>query len=322
MTRSVRADAVWHILSTVEAAGLGTDELLRLARVRRRQLDADRVPVGAVHAIWASAARHGREALPTRVADGLLLDQLGTFGFAVLTAPTALDALRVAASRYAEISEAGRVAVRVQGSRVCLDWTSAFDRDAGAGPTSEASLAHFVHGVRQQIGDVSPRRVAFAHDAPRYARGLEAWFRCGVEFGAARTSVVYDRAALEEHPRLANAAMHSHFLSSLRAEARRGGPVERAQRALEDDPTLDADGVARVLGVSPRTLRRRLRDRGTSLRAVRDEVRADRLRALLADPSRGLTDIACELGFSDQSALGRACRRWLGASPTRIGSRG
>lgn len=75
----------------------------------------------------------------------------------------------------------------------------------------------------------------------------------------------------------------------------------------EGEPTLLR--VARLLGVSARTLQRRLHDQGTSFRAVVDEVRSTEAARLLERGERAST-IAELLGFSEESAFRRAFRRW------------
>lgn len=75
--------------------------------------------------------------------------------------------------------------------------------------------------------------------------------------------------------------------------------------------------VARTLGMSVRTLHRRLEERGTAWRAVLDAFRRDESMRLLRSRQTSLSEIALALGYSDQSAWTRAFRRWTGMSPSR-----
>lgn len=72
--------------------------------------------------------------------------------------------------------------------------------------------------------------------------------------------------------------------------------------------------VARALGMSVATLRRRLSEAGASFRALSSEVRRDAAASLLVT-GRGLEDVAAELGFSDARSLRRACNTWFGMTP-------
>lgn len=78
-------------------------------------------------------------------------------------------------------------------------------------------------------------------------------------------------------------------------------------------PTLAE--VARALAVSPRTLRRRLAEEGTSYRQLTQAQRSAAARALLEDPELHVKGIAAELGFSDLTAFHRAFRRWCRRTP-------
>ena len=75
--------------------------------------------------------------------------------------------------------------------------------------------------------------------------------------------------------------------------------------------------VARKLGVSPRTLQRRLRLEGTSFR---DEVNVARLRAaqrLLTESRASIAEIAFEVGYASPAHLSEWFRRRMGESPSQ-----
>ena len=76
----------------------------------------------------------------------------------------------------------------------------------------------------------------------------------------------------------------------------------------------DAASVARAIGVSERTLHRRLAGIGKSFQGVLDAFRQHESIRLL-DAGRGHAEIALALGYADQSAWSRAFKRWTGKSP-------
>ena len=85
----------------------------------------------------------------------------------------------------------------------------------------------------------------------------------------------------------------------------------------------DARGsiVASRLGMSLRTLKRRLKDEGESLQAFRDEVRAEAACQPLQYTEKPAGEIATILGYADASAFARAFRRWRGVGPANWRSR-
>ncbi len=84
----------------------------------------------------------------------------------------------------------------------------------------------------------------------------------------------------------------------------------------EDTPTLTK--VANQFYVTPRTLQRHLNDEGFSFQVLLDDTRRHLAEQYLQDHRLQLTDIADLLGYSDQSALTRAFKRWTGNTPKLI----
>lgn len=89
---------------------------------------------------------------------------------------------------------------------------------------------------------------------------------------------------------------------------------EALARSLSSGPTL-AD-TARAMGLSTRTLHRRLHEEGASFRGVRDALRREIALARLEKTGRSVADIAAELGYSEPSAFFRAFMGWTGVAPT------
>ena len=73
--------------------------------------------------------------------------------------------------------------------------------------------------------------------------------------------------------------------------------------------------IATILGMSERTLHRRLAAERTSFQRLLDDTRRELAQHYLGQRNLSLADIAYLLGFSDQSSFFRAVRRWFGSSP-------
>ena len=80
----------------------------------------------------------------------------------------------------------------------------------------------------------------------------------------------------------------------------------------------DIDGIAQAMAVSTRTLQRRLEERGITFKRLVDEVREDQARKLVSAGTMSLSEVAFFLGYSDQSALSRAFKRWTGQTPKKV----
>jgi len=83
------------------------------------------------------------------------------------------------------------------------------------------------------------------------------------------------------------------------------------------DEGLTVTDCADLVGMSERTLQRRLADDGTSFNVLLDQVRFDTAKQLLQNHSISVTDISGELGYKDPANFTRAFRRWAGVSPRK-----
>ena len=87
---------------------------------------------------------------------------------------------------------------------------------------------------------------------------------------------------------------------------------------MQVDPPQRADmsTVARALGMSVRSLRRRLAEEGKSYNDLANEALAAVAKQLLRDKRRTIQETAYDLGFSDTSTFHRAFKRWTGMTPS------
>ncbi len=120
----------------------------------------------------------------------------------------------------------------------------------------------------------------------------------------------------------AHAALATHLAPALkRFKSQQRQPdleQEVRQKILQLLPETGAnlDQVAEQLQISPRHLRRKLTDVGSSYEQLFEQTRKSQAHYLMGETTLSLTEIAYELGFNDPSSLTRACKRWFGSSPS------
>jgi AraC-like DNA-binding protein len=129
-----------------------------------------------------------------------------------------------------------------------------------------------------------------------------------------------DRLHLHRHSEL-----HALVLGEAeRCLIRRSRPLacaERVRGLLSGRPPgriPDMSWVARELGVSVRSLRRRLSEEGTSYRELTQASLYDAACSMLRNPDVTLQGVAHALGFADASAFHRAFRRWAERTPAQF----
>lgn len=82
---------------------------------------------------------------------------------------------------------------------------------------------------------------------------------------------------------------------------------------IQGAPT--AEQVARALGLSRRSLQRRLAEQGPTFAELLESTRRTLARGYLGDPALSLAEIAFLLGYREQSSFFRAFKRWYGQTP-------
>ena len=98
--------------------------------------------------------------------------------------------------------------------------------------------------------------------------------------------------------------------------------VENAIASLLPHGRVLVDDVARSLGMSKRTLARKLSDEGLNFTEVLQQLRRDLAVRYLDDRKLHISKIAWLLGFNEVSAFTHACRRWTGKTPSQMRTAG
>ncbi|BFM14755.1 ornithine utilization transcriptional regulator OruR [Maricurvus nonylphenolicus] len=151
-------------------------------------------------------------------------------------------------------------------------------------------------------------------------------FGIPVTFGAPRTLIYFDKSLLDKSVRQADPQtvrllmeMSERQLDEADAETSFVGAVNAILiKHIASPPKLD--DAATMLGVSPRGLRRKLEQSGTSYQKLLDLVRSKMAIRLLQETDEPVSSIAYELGFDNPSDFGRAFKKWTGKPPSSIRS--
>ena len=269
--------------------------------------------------------------IPLRAGAAMCCDDYGAFGLAWKTASN-LRGSYERAVRYARVlTNVSTYEVEKTDVGAYMHLHRAGERRPGMRLSNEATIASIASISREvSTEDFRPVAVYFTHPVPESTVDHETFFGCPVHFESDKDALLISFETLQTPNKLGDESISKFFDTHLEAELSK----------LEDEVSLDrrvliqvsralSEGVPMIsevagkLGMSGRTLQRRLADQGVSYQAVVDESRRQLAERLLQQTDYALAEIAFMTGFSEQSAFTRAFKRWLGQTPRayRIQSR-
>ncbi len=185
------------------------------------------------------------------------------------------------------------------------------------------TLLRYLHGFACWAIDsrIALARVDFPFAPPPHASVYPLLFPGPVRFNAATAGFRFDAQYLAlplVRDETATRAMLQRALPLTVLQYRRDRLlVQQVRQALAAHPhqTRNANGLAALLAMSPRTLHRQLREEGASLQALKNEVRCERAKALLYRSAKPVKQVAAAAGFRNEKSFIRAFRQWTGLSP-------
>ena len=177
------------------------------------------------------------------------------------------------------------------------------------GPEARFRAVSFIH---EQHGSDAAYRDAL--DCP--VRFGQSW--CGFELPAHLAERRIENADPETR-RIATKYLEATYLPGTAPLSAR---VAELARRLLPTGQCSADAIADELAMHPRTLQRRLATEGVRCQDVIDRERRTQAARYLTEPGLHLHQVAGLLGYTEQSALNRSCRRWFGKTPRQCRASG
>ena len=186
----------------------------------------------------------------------------------------------------------------------------------------DMELAGLSKFARYFTGDmVSPAWATLIGPAPPHAVLYPDVLGCPVTFQAEDDAIAFRTADLSTRLVSANPVLTNALEQILAQRLERLGDDSNAARVRDvlkpmlngEEPTLTA--AARKLGMSTRTLQRRLSDEGVRFSQLLDDVRKVAATALLHSTKTSVLEVSYLLGFSEASSFFRAFKRWTGTTP-------
>lgn len=188
--------------------------------------------------------------------------------------------------------------------------------------TAEMLLTSLFRLIRSFRARARPRCVSFDYPAPPYRAEYARVFEGTESFDQPFTGIVFERELMNAVSPHKDDDVHSALRSIaeqrvLRLMHRTPYAVRVRDFLVQHAPAARADmaTVARALGLSVRSLRRRMDEEEKTFNSVANEAQAIVAKNLLRNTERTIQEIAYELGFADASSFHRAFKRWTGTTP-------
>lgn len=257
---------------------------------------------------------------------------LATFDYLIATSENVGAALRLMA-RYSAVVTGGLVAecrepggppaelelvLRPPGlpARAAVHWPVLAER------VLAAMLTLLRAEVGSESGALNPSVMVLDYAPPSHSATYAEVFGCVPRWCGDRCAMGFLRADVGRPLRHRDARLHAilrheadMIVATLDAEVRYSEKVRRLIPSLLEKGQASLPVAARLLGVSPRTLQRRLREENVDFNVMVDAMRRDQCLHLLKDSAHTIEQVASMGGYAETSAFYRSFRRWTGGTP-------
>ena len=321
--RTIASHFVRAALRGAERQGQDCSPLLRQAGIQPALLEEPRARIAPEQ--FARLLQLLWESLDDEyLGFGRLRSKRGTFAMmchAIIHCRTLDKALGRGALFYGLFPEAPSIGLSREGDwvRLSVDDSSLWDPDHFLVESLLViwhRLGSWLIGQRIRLEEAT-----FSYAEPPHSAEYDLLFPCPRRYAAGGTSLLFHVRYLGM-PLLQDERTLKQFLEHSPADllARPDGGdslISQIRRLLGRDCEHwpDLERVAQQLHMSPQTLRRHLREEGSSFQELKDHLRRDLAIYLLGRDELSIQAIAEQLGFSEPSAFHRAFKKWTGLTP-------
>ena len=251
---------------------------------------------------------------------------LGLLYYVMASSQTLGDALKRVA-RYSQTTNEALVVRYREGNRLIIDLSYSGVPRHSDRHQIEFCMFAVLRICRVLTGlNLVPQHFSIAHHRSEGTAEMARFVGTKVEFGADTDEFSLNANARELPLIHADPYLNNLLLKSCEAALtdRKGNEselrttVENAISSLLPHGRVVVDDIARSLGMSKRTLSRRLSDEGLNFTEVLQQLRRDLADRYLDDPKLHISKIAWLLGFNEVSAFTHAFKRWTGKTPSQI----
>lgn len=261
--------------------------------------------------------------LPLHVGASMRCDDYGAFGLAWKSAVDLRRSYQRAERYWRLLTSVSTYEVREESGRLFMILHREGERRLGLRVSNEQTVVAITQ-ISREVSQrpFSPLAVHFKHRSPGDLAAHERYFGCQVHYGSDRDALEVSEEQLATPNRLGDPGLSSFFDSHLENDMAQFSDDQslehRVRTQISQSLSDGTPGVAQIaerLGMSSRTLQRRLADLDCGFHGLVDETRKELAERLLGKTDYALAEVAFLTGFSEQSTFSRAFKRWNGRTP-------
>lgn len=312
------------LIRRLEELDISPSAVLRRAELPLELLEHDRIVVTTeqLFALYRAIADIAEDpAIGLKLASEERIERWDPIAVAALCARSLRDAVE-RLGRYKQLTCPETVSMERRGDELAVRFTWTLAREVEPPLLVDLCFAWVVNVARHGVGrTIHPKRVELARP-PAHREIYRTHFNCPVRFNAGRNALVFsaadgERPFLTYNPDLLG-AVGTHLEAELVAQRARltlRDEVKGALKRLLSGHPPRLEDVAKEIGLSARTLQRRLTAERASFQGLINDARRELAHHYLLQPSLELDETAYLLGYEDANSFFRAFQRWEGTSP-------
>lgn len=322
---SVFAPALNYFWKSAIELGLDADRLFRdvgldpelgkdaTARVSAAKID---------DFLWHARQQSEDDVFAFSLARNLHPSFMGALGYAWLTSATLRKGFARLRRYVHMLNDQTRLVLEDQGDEFHVVFFNEERQSRDPDLRERHRLATTIQFCRMNLGEsFSPLRIHLQQGTPPNLAECEEFFRCPMHFESDDTRIVLATEQADKDLPGYDPQLVQHFdqmIIDYLDRQKKLDTIGRVRASIYDQlPTGEAslENVAAELAMSPRTLTRKLADKGLAFKSLLAATRRELAEKYIADRSLTITEISFLLGFSETSSFSRAFKGWTGQSP-------
>ncbi|NIX75702.1 AraC family transcriptional regulator [Microvirga terricola] len=259
------------------------------------------------------------------IAQKFELRRLGLFYYALSSSATLSDAFSCEERYISLLNEALRVQYR-KTNALSLDYEYVGIERHLDRHQMEFWITGTIRGCRQFTKlELVPTFIGLVHRHEGDVSEMERYFGCRLEFEADRDRISFDPQVAEQPLVTADPYLHNDLIAVHEEVILRRPRMEEPFRTRVENAitprlshgTVNIGTIASDLGLSPRTLSRRLADEGLTFSAILENLRLELADRYLQNRDLSVSQVAWLLGYAEVSSFAHAFQRWTGKTPSQ-----